>query len=420
VDILILKALGNRQRFKGLRAAVPVGMISPDTQAMLAWYELYFSSFPEHDNILVDELISLVRLRSGNADANSIGLMVHLCDQLRVPIDADSLRGIVGQLHELDLSGRAGNLVSRYNNGEEVSLAYELQMLAAQAKRAMSDGSKPNWAYKRIHEYLLEDSDEGGLQWNMFPQLQHALKGIHTGDNVAVAAPTDQGKSSLMCKIAVGFQEQAKVLYPDRPFLYLVNEGTDSRIQMRLYQTAVALQRDEMLAMSPDELEARYCAVVGHREAIKAVNIHGKSVAQVSNIIESLNPHTVITDMTGRIRATSNKSGGGNDINQLEEVWNDFRELAVIYDFAHIGSVQVSAEGFNMLYPPVSALQNSKTGIQATLDLILMMGALQNPAAQGLRGISTPKNKLAKSNVPGYNQFECYFEPKINLWQTGA
>lgn len=382
--------------------------------------EVYWASYPEHEDVQIDALISLVRLRSGNADANSIGLMIHLCDQLRVPIDADALKGIVGQLHELDLSGRAGNLISRYNNGEEVQLAYELQMLAAQAKRAMSDGSKPNWAYKRIHEYLLEDSDDGGLQWNMFPQLQHALKGLHLGDNVAIAAPTDKGKSSLMCKIAVGFQEQAKLLYPERPLLYLVNEGTKERIQMRCYQTACALQRDEMLALTPDELEAQYCAVVGHREAIKAIDIHGKSVAQVSNIIESLNPHTVITDMTGRIRATSNKSGGGNDINQLEEVWNDFRELAVIYNFAHVGSVQVSAEGFNMLYPPVSALQNSKTGIQATLDLLVMMGALTNPAAEGLRGISTPKNKLAKSGRPGYNQFECFFEPKVNLWQTGV
>jgi len=224
MDVLILKALGNRQRFKSLRAAVPVGMITPDTSAMLAWYEVYWTAFPEQDNIKVDDLISLVRLRSGDSNPNGVGLMVHLCEQLRIPIDADSLKGIVGQLHELDLSGRAGNLISRYNNGEEVQLAYELQMLAAQAKRAMSDGSQPNWAYKRIHEYLLEDSDEGGLQWNMFPQLQHAIKGLRAGDNVAIAAPTDQGKSSLMCKIAVGFQEQAKVLFPNRPFLYLVNE----------------------------------------------------------------------------------------------------------------------------------------------------------------------------------------------------
>ncbi len=420
MDVPILKALSQRQRFRSLRHAVPNSMVGPDTQAMLSWFEVYYASFPEREAIDIDELVSLVRLRSGTASPESVSLMVHLCDQLRIPIDETSLRGILGQLHELDLSGRAGALLSKYNNGEEIQLAYELQMLAAQTRRAMVDGSKPNWAHRGILEYLQEDSDDGGLQWSSFPILQQQLKGIHKGDNVAVCAPTDQGKSSLLCRLAVDFQTQAKSLYPGQPILYLVNEGTQERIQTRLYQTALGMQRADMLARTGPELEALYSQVVGSRDSIRAMNIHGKSVAQVTNLIEAAKPHMVITDMTGRIRATSNRSGGANDISQLEEVWNDFRELAVIYEFAHIGTVQVSAEGFNMLYPPVSALQNSKTGIQTTLDLILMMGALQNPEAATLRGISTPKNKLARSGKLGQNQFQCYFNAPINVWETGS
>lgn len=385
---------------------------------MIAWFEAYYNTFPERMEIDVDELVSLVRLRSGNAGPESLALMLHLCELLRVPIDETSLRGILGQLYELDLSGRAGALIARYNNGDEVSLAYELQMLGAQTRRSMVDGAKPKWAHKGILEYLMDDSDEGGLQWTSFAALSTTLKGLHKGDNVAVCAPTDQGKSSLLCRFAVDFQQQAKTLYPGQPLLYLVNEGTDIRVQTRLYQTALGLQRDAMIALGQDALESQYCSVVGSRDSIQAMNVHGKSMAQISNIIESLNPHMVISDMTGRIRATSNKSGGANDINQLEEVWNDFRELAVIYDFAHMGTVQVSAEGFNMLYPPVSALQNSKTGIQTTLDLILMLGALQNPAAQGLRGLSTPKNKLARSGKASLNMFECYFDAPVNNWAT--
>lgn len=420
MDILILKALSNRQRYRSLHHAVPTGMVTADTQAMLAWFEVYYASFPERENVDINELISLVRLRSGSASQESLTLMVHLCELLRVPIDDTALRGIVGQLHELDLSGKAGALISRYNNGEELSLAFELQMLAAQTRRSMTDGSKPNWAHKGILEYLQGDSDEGGLQWSSFPVLHSQLKGLRKGDNVAVCAPTDQGKSSLLCRFAVDFQQQAKTIYPGQPLLYLVNEGTQERIQTRLYQTALGMQRDEMLRHTQEELEEKYVAVVGARDAIRAMNIHGKNVAQTASLIEAMKPHMVITDMTGRIRATSNKSGGSNDINQLEEVWNDYRELAVIYDFAHMGTVQVSAEGFNMLYPPVSALQNSKTGIQTTLDLILMMGALQNPAAATLRGISTPKNKLARSGKLGQNQFECYFDAPINQWHSGA
>jgi hypothetical protein len=85
-----------------------------------------------------------------------------------------------------------------------------------------------------------------------------------------------------------------------------------------------------------------------------------------------------------------------------------------------MGTVQVSAEGFNMLYPPLSALQNSKTGIQTTLDLVLMMGALTNPDAATLRGISTPKNKLGRSGKLSQNMFQSYFDAPINRWDTGT
>lgn len=421
MDLLILKALSERRRFKSLHHAVPSGMVAPDTQAMLAWFSAYYNAFPERERIEIDELLSLVRLRSGAASPESVALTVHLCEQLRTPIEPSSLQGILSQLYELDLSGRAGALVARYNQGEEIDLAYELSTLSAEARRAMVDGTKASWADRPILEYLEEDNDEGGLQWNTFPALRANLKGLRKGDNVAVCAPTDKGKSSLLCRLGVDFQIQAKDIYPGRPLLYLVNEGTEGRITGRMYQTALQLQRDALLELArAGTLEERYAAIVGGRDMIRVKNIHGKSTAQVSHIIEQHNPHLVITDMTGRIRATSNKSGGGNDIGQLEEVWNDFRELAVLQDFAHMGTVQVSQEGFNMLYPPVSALQNSKTGIQTTLDLILMMGALVNPDAATLRGISTPKNKLGRSGKSGDNQMQCYFDAPINRWDTGA
>ena len=147
------------------------------------------------------------------------------------------------------------------------------------------------------------------------------------------------------------------------------------------------------------------------------MNVHGQSIAQIARIIEAHKPYCVITDMTGRIRATGN-TAGMNDISQLEAVWNSMREMAAIYDFLHIGTVQVSAEGFDMLYPPLSAMQNSKTGIQTTLDLCIMMGALVNPTAQFLRGISTPKNKLARSGANGLVQFEAVFNPNDNTWRS--
>lgn len=419
MDLQILAALSDRARFKNLRAMVPEQMIEPTTATMLLWYEAYFTAFPEQKRVDPDQLTTLVNLRSKNSTAEQKATTLFLVDKLRKPVPDDVIHGIVSQLHELDLVGKAGSILTRYNEGANIEASYELQMLATACRRAIASGQKAQWADGSILDYLQQDDDEGGLQWTSFDILNASLKGLQRGDNVAVCAPTDQGKTSLLCRLGVDFQRQGKILYPGRPVLYLVNEGTQERIKTRLYGTVAGLERDKLIEAARDgSLDKLYNKEMGGADMIRPVNIHGKNMAQVNRIIEQHNPHLVISDMTGRIRATSNKSGGGNDINQLEEVWNDMRELAVIQDFAHIGTVQVSAEGFNQLYPPVSALQNSKTGIQTTLDLILMMGALTNPDSRELRGISTPKNKLGRSGQKSLQMFQAHFEAGTNQWST--
>lgn len=394
-------------------------MISPDTQAMLAWFGMYFTTFPDRDNIDLSELRELVKLRSGGAGAEQIALTLHLVQQLQMPVAQESLAGILAQLQELDLAGRAGAVIARYNSGEEVELSFELQNMASQTRRSIAEGGRASWADGDIGQYLAMENDEGGLQWSMFPALENRLKGVRPGINIAVAAPTDQGKTSLLCYLAAGFAKQAHTMYDKRPLLYLVNEGTQERITVRMYQTVLQCTLEELAQYQQDgSLIPRYEAVVQRRDAIRVANIHGKNLAQVEDLIGRHNPYMVITDMTGRIRSMTNK-GGMNDISQLEDVWNSVREMTVIQDFAHIGTVQVSYEGTDMLYPPLTAMQNSKTGIQTTLDLCLMMGALTNPDAAKLRGLSTPKNKLARSGCTAQNQVQMYFDPTTNSWDMG-
>lgn len=394
-------------------------MVGPDTQAMLAWFGMYFTTFPDRDNIDLSELRELVKLRSGGAGAEQIALTLHLVQQLQMPVAQESLAGILAQLQELDLAGRAGAVIARYNAGEEVELSFELQNMASQTRRSIAEGGRASWADGDIGQYLAMENDEGGLQWSMFPALENRLKGVRPGINIAVAAPTDQGKTSLLCYLAAGFAKQAPAMYDKRPLLYLVNEGTQERITVRMYQTVLQCTLEELAQYQQDgSLIPRYEAVVQRRDAIRVANIHGKNLAQVEDLIGRHNPYMVITDMTGRIRSMTNK-GGMNDISQLEDVWNSVREMTVIQDFAHIGTVQVSYEGTDMLYPPLTAMQNSKTGIQTTLDLCLMMGALTNPDAAKLRGLSTPKNKLARSGCTAQNQVQMYFDPTTNSWDMG-
>lgn len=432
MELNILAALADKKRFRNLKCLVPQSMINPDTAAMLAWYEAYWGAFPEAERVDVDPFISFIKLRSKKADPDKLAITLHLAEQLRKPVPDEVIKGIVSTLHELDLSGRAGALLTQYDEGDDLELSYELLMMAVKARASITEGSKPKWESGSILDSLLGDSDEGGLQWDCFDILRDVLKGLQPGDNVGLAAPTDQGKTSLLCWLVVHFQRQAAKLakssqqsvasiYAGRPVLMLINEGTAARVRNRLYGTAVQQERDVLIEWARSgKLEAEFEKQMGGSDMVRCVNVHGKNMAEISRIIEEHNPHLVISDMTGRIKATSNKSGGANDIGQLEEVWDEFRQLGAIHSFAHIGTVQVSAEGFNMLYPPLSAMQNSKTGIQTTWDLGIVMGALTNPDARAYRGLSTPKNKLAKSGKQGFQQFQVWFDPGKNEWSTGG
>ena len=124
MDSLLLHALSNKQRYNSLKHVVPQGMVAPDTLALMQWYGAYFGAFPERDAVDVDELQSLVRLRSAHSAPESVQITLHLIEQLRQKPDDNAINGILGQLYELDLSGRAAALIEKYQRGDEVDLAY--------------------------------------------------------------------------------------------------------------------------------------------------------------------------------------------------------------------------------------------------------------------------------------------------------
>lgn len=417
MEVLILQALRDKRRYLSLSHAVPTDMVSVETAALLTWFRAYFDTYPEHTRVDTECLRSLIMTRGAALGKEAVSLILRLAAEIDRPEDKSAIEGILTRLYELDFSGQAGALLTKYNRNEEVDLAFEMQQLANKTRRAMVDGSGASWLQKSLAECLAADSEEGGLQLTSIPALQQNIKGLVTGDNIVVAAPTDKGKTSLVCRFAHDLHVQAVRLYPGRPLLYLVNEGKEERIKIRMYQTALGVDRMQLHEyVRLGVVDSMVAKLWGDLDSVRIISIHGKSVSQVMNIVQQHNPYMVITDMTGRIRATTNR-GGMNDISQLEEVWNILREEATLQDFLHMGTVQVSAEGFDMLYPPLSAMQNSKTGIQTTVDLAIMMGALRDPQFNALRGLSTPKNKLARSGAKGEVQTDVTFNGHNNTWQ---
>lgn len=426
LDKNLLHALKERKRFNTLYHAVPEAF-SQDTMNMIKWFKKYFERYTEHDHVDIDTLETFIKLEGKLSDDQHV-IIKALLRGLREPVGDDVIRATVGQLNELRFAREAEMLLKRYEDGAEVDVLNELLTLAQVAKQRIETQDKAMWEDSDIWELIQDDADDSGYKLSCLPtEIHDNLKGLNVGDNVCVALPTDKGKTSLLCRIAECLAEQHKQFIADgtepefRPILYLVNEGMAKRLTPRVYQTVLKMNREELnrvgLTGGSAKITEMYNKIVGRRDAIRLVDIHGMSIGQVARIIEAHNPFCVISDMTGRIKAPS--AQGANDVAQLEQVWDAMRQLAAIHQFIHIGTAQISVEGMDTMFPPLTALQNSKTGIQTTLDLAIFGGAWLNPQSDHdalTRGLSTPKNKLVKSGCKGLNKVEVQVDFERNMW----
>lgn len=407
-DLLILAALRDKQKYRTLVGAVPEEMLGQDAQFLLGWYKLYWSAYPEHDYLDVDSLQALLKLRSGY-DREQLSIAMHQSERLRQQLPDSAIQGIVTQLTELELSGRVGRLLTQYNNGDDIELAYELSRISQDTLRSISQSAPTDWIDDDIEDILASESEDYGLKFPTTALREH-VSGILGGTSVAIGARPDKGKTSLIAFILVHFARQVDQYFdPSRPILWLNNEGKGQRIVPRIYQAALNVEMPELIELSNQgKLREQYEAVVGRADRIRVKDMHGASLAQIETVIEAMQPCVVVWDMLANFRMPA--TGFGNKADEVEAKWQQVREMAVRHDFVSLATVQVSAEGGNMLFPPYSAMKDSKTGIQGATDIILMLGALDTPEMAKLRGIATPKNKFQKPGKPGHVEAEVVFE----------
>ncbi len=418
-DTLILQALREKQKYRTLIGTVPTGMLGTEAQCLLAWYPIYHQAYPEHEYLDIDALDALVKLRSGYSP-EQMATVRHAMQLMRQHVDQGALKGVVNQLYERDFAGRAGALLSQYNAGGEVDLVYELSRIAQETQRTVARSTSTDWIQDSIEDILKQEEKDFGLKFPL-PILQAHIKGLLGGASVALAGRPDKGKTSLVAFILAAFASQLDRYFdPERPILWLNNEGKGQRIIPRIYQAALGVDMDELVAMSnAGTLYDAYTAKVGRVDRIRVKDMHGASFAQIEQVIEAMKPCVVVWDMMANFRL-GHGNAGGNKADEVEEKWQVAREMAVRHDFVSLGTVQISNEGGNMLYPPYSALKDSKTGIQGATDLIVMMGALDAPEMASLRGISTPKNKFQMPKMPSHVQAEVFFEAARCQFQQGG
>lgn len=422
MDLIVVRAMCTQKVWNRLREQIPKSMLAPDTANLLDWVGLYWKTYPEHAEVNWDAMQSMLNLRAGHLTRDERAIMNSLLTGVQQVPD-DSVVGIVQTLNELAYSGEVAALTQRYQDGDEIDYLLEMKQL----QRKYGDGAAVHeslleWESGSVDDILAATDESGGLKLGVFEQLANSIRGLRGGDCIAVAAPVDSGKTSLLAAMAVDFAEQMQQqpdIYGDRPILWLVNEGPATRTVPRVYQAALHWTLAEIKERhSKQEFVPAYLKKVGSTDRIRIKAAHSLTMAQISTLLEEMRPAILIIDMPANIRGGNAESEHQN----LEARWQELRVLGCEYDCVMIGTMQLSLEGYNMLYPPLTAMKQSKIGVQGALDLALMMGCLdrnEQPQMQNIRGISTPKNKLALSGKESLLQFEVNFQPGRCKFEEG-
>lgn len=418
MDKLILSVLRDRGKFRQLRGAVPDDLVGQETLSMLAWYDCWFKAFPERDTVDTDSLRSLFNLRVGQSiDDNQRAIMSLLFRKLDEPVDQHEVDGITAQLYERDFKGKAAALINRYDNGDEIDLTFELNRLAHENMRRISASSPASYIDDPIADILNDFQGDRGLKL-VTQLLRSSVGGLQGGDSVAIAGRPDKGKTSLLAANLVNFAPQLEALgWGGRPMLWLNNEGSGRRIIPRIYQAALKCTFTEMVGKSNAGTLVDEYQQAMHNQRILVKDMHGATLGQIEQVIEELKPCVVVYDMLANFRMPS--AGGGNKTDALEQMWQEVREQAVRHDFVAFPTVQISADGDDQMYPPYSALKDSKTGIQGATDVILMMGALNAIEMDSVRGFSTPKNKRQMQGTPSNTPGQVFFDKERCVFEDG-
>lgn len=406
IDLNLLRILKHRADFYRVKGRVPKEAMDGQTNAILTDFEHYFKTFPDHDRVDHATFLPIFRARHPSLTAEQRSAYEGiLTNAMQADVPDATKDGIMRSLLELRLGTQMAQIVAQYDAGELENIQFALSQALDHFK---TDAGVREIDYIRDDIGLLlqdEISDEG-LRWRL-ECLNNSVRGLRGGDFGIIAGRPDKGKTTF---IASELTHLASQLPPDRPALWLNNEGPGKRIIPRLYQAAIGATMSELIKFNTaGKLKDMYAAIMGSLDRIRVIDVHNQDCFTVEGLIEKHNPGIVVYDMIDNIRGFGDAAR--TDLG-LEKMYQWARELAVKHDHAGLATSQISNEGDGLQFPTLGMLKDSKTGKQGACDFQLMIGASNDAGLNGIRYIGMPKNKLRREGAAPDPRAEVAYQPQ--------
>jgi hypothetical protein len=226
---------------------------------------------------------------------------------------------------------------------------------------------KGNVDYIKLWPKALNDRLDGG-----------ALRGHH----VLVFARPETGKTLFAINLCAGF------LHQKRNVLYVGNEEPVADIRDRIRGRLLKVPRSEIRA----DDRGRYASRLGS-VSLGRLRISGDSTtfAAVRGALAADDGFdVVILDQLRNMRVKAESR-----TNELEGAGIEARAIAKDFNVLVVSVTQAGDSASGKAFLEMSDVDSSKTGLPASADLMIGLGADDTMKLNGLMGVSLPKNKLS-------------------------
>jgi len=207
--------------------------------------------------------------------------------------------------------------------------------------------------------------------------------GALPGHHIILFGRPEVGKSTFSINFAVGMAiKQAQRV------LYVGNEDQIDILKARAVARATGMSYEEVEKDTAGAI-ALYTER-GGEERLQFVQMFDGGPGDLRPLIEEFEPSVIVLDQIRNLAGTADGM-----VAKLEENGQAFRRLLIEYKLIGLSITQAGGSAENRAWLQMTDMDNSKTGLPGTGDLIIGMGADQTMQSRGQRALSFVKNKLS-------------------------
>lgn len=427
LDITALRLLKVRERYERLARSVPKPALQAMTASLLEDFGQFFREFPDAERIEQGPFLMWFKgFRHPNLKPEDVVLYSTVIEKAMEDVPATVEAGLMARLVAADAATKVTALLEKWNNGDEVDLQASMTTIMDNYAASVDRKVKNPQVLDPIEDLLKAEENDVGMHWRL-PCLNRHIKPLQSGDFVVIAARPDKGKTTFCASELTHMAAQIDGLFPGegRSILWFNNEGPGRKIVMRNFQAALNATPEDLVKWSnapctTPELAAKYSSLVREKYAaalggrpgvLRIFDIHGMWNHEVEDLMRKYKPALVLFDMVDNIKFGGEANNNGSRTDQLlEAMYQWARMMGVKHDCAVLATSQLSADADGVTFPTLPQLKDSKTGKQGAADVIITIGAVNDPVLENSRYMGTTKNKKVRTGKSASPKTEVVFD----------